>query len=96
MCLIILLIGLHETNYHWMLIKTESIVFHSKRKNIKYPSISMNNMTVERVQTYNFMCLTLNEHLTWRDHLNNVTRNISRAIVPVTILSIISNICKYF
>ena len=35
-------------------------------------------MTVER--TFNFLCLTLYEHLTWRDHLNSDSSKISRAI----------------
>ena len=63
----------NELNYitDWLacnnlsLNKTKFIVFHSKRKNIKYPSISINNMTVERLRTFNFLGLTLNEHLTW-------------------------------
>ena len=80
--------------------KTKFIVFHRKRKNIKYPSISINNMTLERVRTFNFLGLTLNEHLTWRDHLDNVSRKISRAIgvlnflkhtYPVHILKTIYN-----
>ena len=58
--------------------KTKFNVFHSKRKHIKYPSISINNMAVERV--YNFLGLNLNELLTWREHLNDVSRKISRAI----------------
>ena len=56
-----------------MLIKLNILFFHSKRKNIKYPSVSINNVTVERVRTFNFLGLTLNEHLTRRDHLNNVS-----------------------
>ena len=41
---------------------------------------SIDNMTVERVRTFNFLGLILNDHLTWRDHLNNVSRKILRAI----------------
>ena len=50
-------------NYHWMLIKPKCIVFHGKRKTIKYPSISISDMTNERVRTFNFLGLTLEEHL---------------------------------
>ena len=75
--------------------KTKYIAFHSKRKNIKYPSISINNVTVERVRTFNFLGLTLNEYITWRDHLNNVSMKISWAIgvlhFPIHILKTIYN-----
>ena len=55
--------------------ETKFIAFHSK--NLKYPSISIINMTVERVLTFNFQGFTnLNEYLTCRDNLNNGSRNI--------------------
>ena len=60
--------------------KTKFIVLHIRRKHIKYPSISIDNMTVEKVRTFNFLSPTLNQHLTWRDHLHTVSRKISRAI----------------
>ena len=56
------------------------MLFHRKRKNIINPSISINNVNIERVHSFNFLGLTLNTNLTWKDHLNIVSRKLSRAI----------------
>ena len=66
--------------------KSKFIVFHSQCKNIKYSSISINNATVEGIQTFNCLGLNLNEHLTWRDHLNNVSIKISSIIGVLNVL----------
>ena len=60
--------------------KTKYMLFHRKRKNIINPSISINNVNIERVHSFNFLGLTLNTNLTWKDHLNIVSRKLSRAI----------------
>ena len=57
------------------------MVFHRKRKNVVNPSISINNVTIEGVHSFNFLGLTLNTNLTWKDHLNIVSKKPSRAIV---------------
>ena len=58
--------------------KTKYMVFQRKHKNIVNPSISINNITIEMVHSFNFLELTLNTNLTWKDQLNIVSRKLSR------------------
>ena len=56
------------------------MLYHRKRKHIIKPSIFVNNVTIERVHRFNFLELTLNTKLTWKDHLDIVSMKLLRAI----------------
>ena len=58
--------------------KTKLMIFHRKQKKIKDINISIDNVQIERVNTFNFLGIMLDESLTWTDHTNMVANKISR------------------
>ena len=51
------------------------MIFGSKKN--KEINISIDNVQIERVHTFNFLGIMLDESLTWTDHTNMVANNIS-------------------
>ena len=63
--------------------KTKFMIFHNHQKTItdKYiPSLKINGTSIERVTEFNFLGLTINEHLTWKSHADKVANKISRTL----------------
>ena len=48
--------------------KTKFMVFHSVRKNVNYPTLSINGINTERVADFNFLGIQLSEDLKWSKH----------------------------
>ena len=58
--------------------KTKFIIFHHKQRNIDnlIPQLNLKEQIIERVADFNFLGLTINQHLTWNGHVQNYqTRN---------------------
>ena len=61
--------------------KSEYMIFHhTPMKKVKYPNLKINNIAIERVETFNFLGLTLNQHMNWKSHLDILSNKIARAI----------------
>ena len=63
--------------------KTKFMIFHNHQKIItqnKIPCLKINNTNIERVTEFNFLGLTINEHLTWKSHAAKVANKISRTL----------------
>ena len=71
--------------------KTKYMIFHNSQRNIaknhlfKYlvdePStIKINETPIERVKSYKFLGLILQENLSWKEHIEKTANNISRTI----------------
>ena len=62
--------------------KTKFMIFHFNQKNIENitPNLKIHDTEIERVSEFNFLGLTLDEHLSWRPHQNKVSSKISRTI----------------
>ena len=58
--------------------KTNLMIFGRKQKKIKEINISIDNVQIERVHTFNFLGIMLDESLPWTDHTNMVANKISR------------------
>ena len=43
-------------------------------------NIFVNDKKIKKVQTTESLGLTIDEHLTWKNHINNITKKISSAI----------------
>ena len=54
------------------------MIFHRKQKKIKDINISIDNVQIERLNTFNFLGIMLDESLTWTDYTNMVANKISR------------------
>ena len=60
--------------------KTKYMVFHPYQKDISQlmPSISINNTAIERVNTFNFLGITVEENATWKPHIRILSNKISK------------------
>ncbi len=63
------------------------MIFHTFRKKVNYVKIKMNNTTINRVNESNFLGLTIDENLTWKNHISKVAKQIKK------IISILNNFC---
>ena len=60
--------------------KTKAMIFHTPQRNVKYPSLKIDNTQVEFVQNFNFLGINLNQHLKWDPHIDLVIKKISKTI----------------
>ena len=58
--------------------KTKSLIFHTPHRQITPPVITINNTHVENVDTFNFLGITLDKHMTWKPHTNKVLKKIAQ------------------
>ena len=62
--------------------KTKYMIFHSKQRDVSYINLDLkiNNHHIDRVQDFNFLGLTIDETLSWKDHVQKISTKISRVI----------------
>ena len=60
--------------------KTKYLVFHPYQKDISQlvPSLTINDTEIERVNTFNFLDITLDENVTWKPHISILSNKISK------------------
>ena len=56
------------------------MVFHTNQRNVAYPNLVINNSITERVSHFNFLGIMLSYNMTWDDHINHISKKISKAI----------------
>ncbi len=52
--------------------KSKYMIFHTQKKNVQSLTLKIDNVVIERVAEFNFLGLTLDEHLTWKCHINKI------------------------
>ena len=55
-------------------------VFHTQQKQITYPDIIIDNSHVEIVSDFKLLGITINKHLKWNTHVNNISIKVSKYI----------------
>ena len=60
--------------------KTKYMVFRTANKHVTYPQLNINGINIERVTNFNFLGLTLSSTLSWNQHINKISLNISKSI----------------
>ena len=62
--------------------KTKFMVFHRKQKKVSGVNVAIDNTVIERVQSFNFLGIMLNEALSWKNHIHvaMVSNKISKVI----------------
>ncbi len=60
--------------------KTKYMIFHTVQRKVTPLHLTINNTTIERVTQFDFLGLTVNENLTWKDHMNKIANKISRSL----------------
>jgi hypothetical protein len=56
------------------------MIFHNPRKKIKELKLHIENTSIDRIQDFNFLGLTVNESLDWKSHIDKISNKISRSI----------------
>ena len=96
--------------HEWLLInklsvnvsKTKFMIFHHQQRRIDtlIPDLKLDSEPIEQVSEFNFLGLTLDEHLSWKPHVQKVANKTSRAIgiirrlkniIPISVLRILYN-----
>ena len=60
--------------------KTKFIVFHSVRKNVNYPTLSINGINIEGVADFNFLKIQLSEDLKWNTQQNKIPLKLTKTV----------------
>ena len=80
--------------------KSKFMIFHMPQKKFVAPSIKIYDTILERVNTFNFLGITLHEHLKWDTHIHHISNKICRVVgtlnklkhyIPQNILQTIYN-----
>ena len=96
--------------HEWLLInklsvnvsKTKFMIFHHHQRRIDtlIPDLKLDSQPIEYVLEFNFLGLTLDEHLSWKPHVQKVANKTSRTIgilrrlkniVPISVLRTLYN-----
>ena len=56
------------------------MVFHTARRKITYPKLTLNGVPIALVDQFNFLGLIINSHLTWNNHIQHISCKISRTL----------------
>ncbi len=56
------------------------MIFHTNKKKVQSLTLKIDNVNIERVAEFNFLGVTLDEHLTWKCHVNKISNKISQCM----------------
>lgn len=80
--------------------KTFFMIFHHQQKHITVPNLEIDNVKIKCVDEFNFLGITLDQHMTWNNHIQKIASKVSQTIgimnklknfLPPHILQIIYN-----
>ena len=60
--------------------KSKFMLFHQPNKKFNIPKIAINSIEIEQVDSFNFLGITTDKQLTWKQHVNSICSKISRSI----------------
>ncbi len=60
--------------------KSKYMIFHTPQRKVDSLNIQIDNTVIERVRVFDFLGLTINENLTWKDHIDKIANKISRSL----------------
>ncbi len=58
--------------------KTKLMIFHTRQRHIKPISLTLNNVDIERVPSFNFLGIHLDENINWKCHVDMLTNKLSK------------------
>ena len=58
--------------------KSKHIVFHNRWKRVPDLNLEIDRNTIDKTSEFSFLGLTINENLTWKNHVNIISNKISR------------------
>ena len=66
--------------------KTKFMVFHTVKRKVQYPILTIKNRVIERVKQFNFLGIILLYTLKWQEHIDHVSKKVSKAIGAMYLL----------
>ena len=60
--------------------KTKAMLFHTVRKNVNYPNIMINGTIIDFVDSFNYLGITIDKHLSWKSHIHKISLKMSKII----------------
>jgi len=72
--------------------KTKCMCFSTRQRSIEYPEIVANNSIIERVKSFNFLGIIIDQHLTWSVHIDHISLKLSRI---TGVLNRLKNVLPY-
>ena len=60
--------------------KTKAMVFHTAQRKVNQPNLRLDDNEIEIVAEFNFLGFLIDKHLTWKNHLNSISKKISKII----------------
>ena len=60
--------------------KTKFMIFHQPQKTIRIPEILIDNVPIQYMESFNLLVIYLDEHMSWKYHINNISNQISRSV----------------
>ena len=57
--------------------KTKCMIFSSAKKSANTLLLKINNIVIDQVEHHNLLGITVDKHLTWKLHINNVCRKLN-------------------
>ncbi|XP_057289791.1 uncharacterized protein LOC130612454 [Hydractinia symbiolongicarpus] len=63
-------------------IRNSNICWHNKKDDmpLKFPDLSINNISIKRAQSMKFLGVILDENVTWREHINILEEKVAKNI----------------
>ncbi len=56
------------------------MIFYTKKKNVQSLTLKIDDIIIERVAEFIFLGLNIDEHLTWKCHINKISNKISQCM----------------
>ncbi len=56
------------------------LFFHMPQKRMNHLHLNVENTAIDQVSDFNFLGLTINEHLNWKRHLDKLSNNMSKTM----------------
>ena len=60
--------------------KSKFMLFYMPGRNVIIPNLHINSIKLECLDSLNFLGITIDKHLTWREHINLIANKISRTV----------------
>ena len=64
--------------------KTKAMIFHSEQRNVPLPDLFIEETVIEFVNEFNFLGLTIDKHLKWKKHTDQVSKKLSKTLGVMT------------
>jgi hypothetical protein len=61
-------------------LKTKAMLFHTNRRNVTYPNISVNGSLIDFVDTFDYLGILIDKNINWKAHISKISTKLSKVI----------------